>query len=99
MCIILALLPFTTSGRLLKLWSYQELFDASDIVLIGKPASTVVTTEVTNVVEGIPFVGLSSKIAIRMVMKGKKDLKTLVLQPLQAKVLRALQAHAAVGGL
>jgi|ERR1043165_8339732 hypothetical protein len=54
------------------------MFDAADVVIVGKPNSTVDTDEKREL-SGVQTIGQSSEISVRLVMKGPKDLKKITL--------------------
>ena len=64
-------------------WSYQDLYDKADLVIIAKPISTQDTSEKTilreNISPGVPVVGVSTEFEISVVMKGDKNLKKATL--------------------
>ncbi|MDZ4815676.1 MAG: hypothetical protein SGI71_05370 [Verrucomicrobiota bacterium] len=62
-------------------WSYQELYDQADLVVIAKPISTLETTEKVVLPDISPgsVVGLSTEFDIRVVMKGDKSVKKVTL--------------------
>src|SRR3989442_9380840 len=65
-------------ARLMKSWSYQELYDQSDLVVIAKPISTQDTIEkasLPNISPDVHVVGLSTEFEISLVMKGEKGAK------------------------
>jgi hypothetical protein len=69
-------------ARLTKLWTYQELHDQADLVVIAKHISTTNTTEqaiLPNIAPDVHVIGLSSEFDIEAVMKGDASLKMLVL--------------------
>jgi hypothetical protein len=69
-------------ARLLKSWSYQELYDQSDLVVIAQPISTQDTTEKATLPGFNPdlrVVGLSTEFDISLVMKGDKSAKKATL--------------------
>ncbi|MCU1291231.1 MAG: hypothetical protein JWP08_81, partial [Bryobacterales bacterium] len=60
-CFILAT-ALLAQARLMNSWSYQELYDQSDLVVIAKPVSTQETTEkatLPNISPDVHVVGLS----------------------------------------
>ena len=66
----------------MKSWSYQELYDQSDLVVIAKPISTQDTTEkatLPNISPEVPVVGLSTEFDVSLVMKGDKSAKKATL--------------------
>ena len=69
-------------ARIVKAWSYQELYDQSDLIVIAKHISTEDTGEqavLPNISPNMDVIGLSSNFALRLVLKGDKSLKALVL--------------------
>ena len=65
-------------ARLMRTWSYQELYDQADLVVIAKPISTQDTAEkatLPNISPDVHVVGLSTEFDIRLVMKGDKSAK------------------------
>ena len=69
-------------AREMTSWSYQELYDQADLVVIAKPISTQDTTEkavLPNISPDVHVVGLSTQFDISVVMKGDKHLKKCVL--------------------
>jgi hypothetical protein len=84
--ITITLLIFSTicvaQARLMTPWSYQELYDKADLVIIAKPISTQDTAEKTtlpNIAPDVHVVGLSTEFEISVVMKGDKNLKKITL--------------------
>ena len=68
-------------ARTMKSWSYQELYDQSDLVVIAKPVSTQDTTEKSPLpnISSVQVVGLSTEFDISLVMKGDKSAKKATL--------------------
>jgi hypothetical protein len=68
-------------ARPFTLWSYQELYDKADLVIIAKPISIQDTVEKTTLsdIPDVHVVGLSTEFKIRVVMKGDKSLKKATL--------------------
>jgi hypothetical protein len=70
------------TARPVNCLSYQELFAKSDLVVIAKPLSTHDLTEQTvlpDIGPDVHVVGLSTKFAVRLVIKGDKSVKRIVL--------------------
>ena len=66
----------------MKSWSYQELYDQSDLVVIAKPISTQDTTEkatLPNISPDVHVIGLSTEFDISLVMKGDNISKKTTL--------------------
>ncbi len=81
-CAIILAIPLAAFGRLMKNWSYQEMFDQADLVVVAKPVSTADTAEraiLPNITPDVHVVGVETKFEIRLVMKGGKDIRTLTL--------------------
>ena len=72
----------SAQAREMRSWSYQELYDQADLVVIAKPISTQDASEkavLPNISPDVHVVGLSTEFAISVVMKGDKRLKKCVL--------------------
>src|SRR5947209_6150406 len=83
---ITAFLIFTTAllaqARLMRTWSYQELYDQADLVVIAKPVATHDTAEKTtlpNIAPDVHVVGLSTEFEISVVLRGEKTIKKATL--------------------
>jgi hypothetical protein len=75
-------------ARIVKAWSYQELYDQSDLIVIAKHISSERTAEqwvLPNISPNTDVVGLSSKFAVFLVLKGDQGVKTLILHHYQLK--------------
>ena len=69
-------------ARKMRCWSYQEVYDQADLVVIAKPISTQDASEkavLPNISPDVHVVGLSTEFATSVVMKGDKSLKKCVL--------------------
>ena len=69
-------------AREMRSWSYQELYDQADLVVIAKPISTQDASERAVLPKFSPdlnVVGLSTAFDISVVMKGDRSLKKCVL--------------------
>src|SRR5947208_15195481 len=69
-------------ARSMRTWSYQELYDLADLIVIAKPISTQDTSEkavLPNISPDVHVVGLSTQFDISVVMKGDKNLRKCVL--------------------
>lgn len=77
---LLAIMPCVCFGRLMQIRTYQELFDAADLVVIGVPEATADTTEKIGQPDWIvPVVGVTTEFQVSGVMKGDRTLKKVVL--------------------
>ena len=66
----------------MRSWTYQELYDQADLVVVGKPVSTEDTAEkavLHPIAPDVHVVGLSTAFEISVVMKGEKSAKRCVL--------------------
>jgi hypothetical protein len=73
---------FLAQARLMRTWSYQELYDQADLVIIAKPVSTKETAEkatLPNIAPDVHVVGLSTEFEISLVVKGDKSVKKATL--------------------
>ena len=69
-------------ARLVSSWTYQQLFDQADLVVIAKPVATQDTSEqsvLPNIAPDVHVVGLSTDFDVSVVMKGDKGTKKFVL--------------------
>lgn len=74
-------LVLSSHARQMRSWTWQELFDQSDLVVIGRPVSTSDTNETAmlpGVFPKIDVVGLSTGFDVNLVMKGAKETKKIV---------------------
>ena len=73
--LLLIALPVFVSARLMQAWSYQEMFDKADMVVIAKPTATKDTAETNilpNIGPDIKVKGLATDFDVRTVMKGDR---------------------------
>ncbi|HWB59447.1 MAG TPA: hypothetical protein VG733_08145 [Chthoniobacteraceae bacterium] len=77
---ILLLPGFTgvTGARAVATWSYQELFEKSDVVVIAYPTATNDTKEQIGII-GQQAMGVETRFAVSVVLKGDKTLKDFIL--------------------
>jgi hypothetical protein len=79
----LCLAPMLSAdARIFRVWHYQELSDAAQLIVIAKRISTRDTAEeaiLRDIRPDVHVTGLSSEFAVDVVLKGSKDLKKLVL--------------------
>lgn len=77
-------------ARLMRSWSYQELLDQSDLVVIAAPTGTSDTPEqidlpgiavagADNQPRGLPVIGVETRFRVSAVLKGGKALTQFVL--------------------
>lgn len=81
-CAFIFAVPLVAFGRLMKSWSYQEMFDQADLVVVAKPVSTTDTAEkavLPDVAPDVHVMGVETKFEIKLVMKGDKDVRALTL--------------------
>ena len=75
-------LALLAQARSMRTWTYQELYDQADLVVVAKPISTQNTSEkavLPNISPDVHVVGLSTQFDISVVMKGDKNLRKCVL--------------------
>jgi hypothetical protein len=75
------LLAFASLGqaRPIGVWTYKDLTEKAELIVIGTPVGTADTTEKTDIPHmKIPAIGVETKLEVLTVLKGKKDLKTFV---------------------
>jgi hypothetical protein len=70
--LLLAPLP-TPRAQLMYAWSYQEMFDKAELIVIAKPLSTKNTNQHKTESDNIQFVGLNTQCEVRLILKGKPD--------------------------
>ena len=84
-CFLVALILFTTTtlaeARGVRLWTYQELLDKANFVVIARPTATGDSQERLQSLSGMaqPVVGVETKFQVSAVLKGEKSTKEFVL--------------------
>jgi hypothetical protein len=79
---LIAALAAPLTGRLVKEWTFQDMFAKSDLVVIGTPVASVQTAEHTTLPDLSPLVavlGLNTEFQVRLVLKGDQKIKKFVL--------------------
>jgi hypothetical protein len=77
--ISLFLLPTgSVDGRIVRVWSEEELFAKSDLVLIATPTKSESTNERTKL-EWWNLIGVETTFEVFKVLKGDQNIKTVVL--------------------
>jgi hypothetical protein len=80
---LLLLTPLATPrAHLMYAWSYQEMFDKADLIVIAKPLWNKDTDErskLPGVGEIVPLIGVNTGFVARVVLKGDKHLKDFTL--------------------
>ncbi len=82
LCSVLLLISTGDVGaRFIRPWSYQQLLDKSDVVVIATATATNDTRERIQLpgFVGQPVVGVETKFEVAAVLKGKKEMKDLIL--------------------
>jgi hypothetical protein len=72
----------TLRAGLMYAWSYQEMFDRANLVVIAKPLWSKDTDErskLPGVGENVPLIGVNTGFEVRVVLKGDKQLKDFTL--------------------
>lgn len=74
-------MPGIVFARGVRIWSYQEMLDKSDLVVIATPTATIDTKELIELpgFVGQRVVGVESRLSVSAVLKGDKTLKDFVL--------------------
>lgn len=78
------------SARHVRGWTYQELFDKSDLVVIATATDTKDTKEQLTNFQGFvgqPVIGVETKFEVDAVLKGNKGLKELIMHHYRADKL------------
>jgi hypothetical protein len=90
LAVLLAVTSGQVSARRMRGWTYQELMDKSDLVMIGFPKHTKDTKERIDLPNffvtrengkrvGLPVVGVESTFRVSLVLKGDKSLEEVTL--------------------
>ena len=80
--LVILTVALITHARLVQSWTYQELYDQSDLVVIARPTSTQDTPEkamLPNISPDIHVVGIATEFEVSLIMKGDKSTKQLTL--------------------
>ena len=80
--VLLLAVPSLTQSRMMKAWTYQEIFDQADLVVIAHPGATKDAPEKSPPPDRLPMGGVvaqETEFNIGLVTKGDKNLKQLVL--------------------
>lgn len=81
-------------GRLVRIWSDQELLEKSEVVVIAIPTATHETKEKIGLpgFEAQPVIGVETEFAVSAVLKGSQATKTLILHHYRADKLEVPNA-------
>ena len=79
--VLVLAVPSLTHARLMKAWTYQEMFDKADLVVIAHPSATKDVPEKSATPDRPMWdvVAQETEFKIGLVTKGDKNLKQLVL--------------------
>jgi hypothetical protein len=72
----------TSSGRITAAWTYQQMYDKADLVVIAYAVSTKDTAERTTLNDlepHVPVVGVTSEFKTSLVLKGPRELEKFQL--------------------
>jgi len=85
-CTFLLVSTGSASARVVRHWSYQELLDKSDLVVIATPLATTDTEERIDLpgLAAQRVVGVETEFAVFVVLKGDKSLKKFSLHHYRA---------------
>jgi hypothetical protein len=92
--VVILAFPGMAGARVVRLWSDQELFEKSDLVVIATPVATGDTKERGSHPSRAdqPIIGVETKFAVSAVLKGDPAIKHFVLhhyRPDKIKVINA----------
>ncbi len=76
-----AILLAATEGRarLTRAWTWQEMFDQADLVVIARPTATKDTSEHSKLLTDIPVIGVHTDFETRLILKGSRGLTSFTL--------------------
>jgi hypothetical protein len=77
--VILLVVPRLMEAQLMYYWSYEEMFDKADLVVIARPLWTKDTDEYTTEPGDLRVIGVNTEFETRLVLKGKRNVKNFVL--------------------
>ena len=81
--VIMLLLHGTSFGRITRAWSFQDLADEADVIVIAHVVETKVTDERTSLSENIsppvPVRGVETKFRVLLALKGTLRSKKILL--------------------
>jgi len=72
------LMPQLLSARIVRTWSYQEMFDKADLIVVASVVSTKDTKERTTLLN-INVVGVFTEFRSLLILKGSKTVPTFQL--------------------
>jgi len=75
-------MPMIVAARAVRAWSYQEMFDQADLVVIAKPTATKDTEEKGRVADfSGPYevIAVATELEASVIMKGEKTTNQFVL--------------------
>lgn len=75
-------LPAILSARIMRTWSYQELLDGADLVVIAKPIVTKDTPEkaiLPGITPDVHMIGVETEFEPQAILKGEKTVTKLVM--------------------
>ena len=80
--LLLLALPLVVAARVVRAWSYQEMFDQADLVVIAKPTATGDAEDkgrVTDFSRPYEVIAVATEMEARVIMKGEKTTNRFVL--------------------
>jgi hypothetical protein len=77
--LVMLLLAASASARLALGWTWQEMFDHADLVVIARPTATKDTSEHTKLLTTLPVIGVHSEFETQVVLKGSRGLTSFTL--------------------
>ena len=80
------LLPSILWARLIQTWTYQEMFDKADLVVIATPITSKVISEkiiLPDIFPDVHVVGVETTLSNLVMLKGDKKIKNIILHHYQ----------------
>lgn len=80
--VLLFCVPRTMNARIVKPWTYQEMFNKADLVVVAEVLSTKDTEErsaLQDLEPHVDVIGIVTEFKSRLVIKGSKNVKTFQL--------------------
>ncbi len=79
-CFVVILLTATEGrARLTRAWTWQEMFDQADLVVIARPTASKDTSEHSKLLSHIPVIGVHTEFETRLVLKGPRGVTSFTL--------------------
>jgi hypothetical protein len=82
LALLIASIPQILNGRYVQPWSYEEMLEKADVVVVAEWVSTKDTEEraiLPNIEPAIQVIGVDTEFEVTLVLKGARALKNLTL--------------------